>query len=312
VLVKPLTGLTGPLRALLWASIAAGLLSLVSDCYVSVQYSALPESTDYSATFLASDAVSALAALLQIVVTIVCMVLFLMWVYRASKNLGALSGERMNFTPGWSVGWFFIPFANLWKPYQIVRELWQVSHRHEPRGHALVGWWWCLFLVAAVVGQTASRLSIAASDVDSYARSAEVSAIFDVLNVASDVLLLLVVARIAAAYGRSIVEPAVRPAGLHWGPAPALSAGYGAMPATVAQPSSLHAPGVYAPAPFAGDAGRQAPAVAEAMSAASTAPAAPPAGWYPDPAGRHQYRWWDGGQWTADVGDDGVSQQDPL
>ena len=30
------------------------------------------------------------------------------------------------------------------------------------------------------------------------------------------------------------------------------------------------------------------------------------AGWYPDPAGRHQQRFWDGSGWTIDVADNGV------
>ena len=34
--------------------------------------------------------------------------------------------------------------------------------------------------------------------------------------------------------------------------------------------------------------------------------------WLPDPAGRHQYRWWDGDQWTHYVADDGVSKSDPT
>ena len=41
------------------------------------------------------------------------------------------------------------------------------------------------------------------------------------------------------------------------------------------------------------------------------APAAPP-GWLADPAQRHQYRYWDGRQWTATVSDDGARSSDPL
>jgi polyhydroxyalkanoate synthesis regulator phasin len=33
--------------------------------------------------------------------------------------------------------------------------------------------------------------------------------------------------------------------------------------------------------------------------------------WQPDPHGRHQYRYWDGTQWTDQVADDGVSAVDP-
>jgi hypothetical protein len=35
-----------------------------------------------------------------------------------------------------------------------------------------------------------------------------------------------------------------------------------------------------------------------------------PAGWHPDPVGRHQYRWFDGSRWTNHVGDDGVASTD--
>jgi hypothetical protein len=36
-----------------------------------------------------------------------------------------------------------------------------------------------------------------------------------------------------------------------------------------------------------------------------------PAGWYPDPTGRHQYRYWHGTGWTDTVGDDGRTSSDP-
>lgn len=42
------------------------------------------------------------------------------------------------------------------------------------------------------------------------------------------------------------------------------------------------------------------------MTVAATVPAvsppsSPPPGWYPDPSGRHERRWFDGSSWTADV-----------
>ena len=40
-------------------------------------------------------------------------------------------------------------------------------------------------------------------------------------------------------------------------------------------------------------------------------PTAAPANWYPDPAGRHQWRFWDGSTWTERVADQGVEAFDP-
>jgi hypothetical protein len=33
-------------------------------------------------------------------------------------------------------------------------------------------------------------------------------------------------------------------------------------------------------------------------------------GWFPDPAGRHEHRWWDGERWTVQVADHGVTSVD--
>ncbi|MGA1440685.1 MAG: DUF2510 domain-containing protein [Ilumatobacteraceae bacterium] len=38
----------------------------------------------------------------------------------------------------------------------------------------------------------------------------------------------------------------------------------------------------------------------------------PPAGWFPDPLGRYDHRWFNGGAWTADVSTDGRRLVDPL
>jgi len=57
------------------------------------------------------------------------------------------------------------------------------------------------------------------------------------------------------------------------------------------------------------------PVTAPALPVTAPAPpvaAATPPEWAPDPAHRHQYRYWDGHTWTAHVADDGVTAEDPL
>lgn len=38
----------------------------------------------------------------------------------------------------------------------------------------------------------------------------------------------------------------------------------------------------------------------------------PAPGWHPDPSGRHEHRYWDGGRWTEHVADAGAQATDPL
>jgi hypothetical protein len=75
-------------------------------------------------------------------------VVYSLWVYRAYKNLRALGHMYTDFTPGSAVGYFFVPFVNLWKPYQAMSEIWTKSDPSESSsGSAIVVFWWACFLI---------------------------------------------------------------------------------------------------------------------------------------------------------------------
>jgi hypothetical protein len=300
--VKPLAGLTRPLRTLLIANIAVSVAAIFSDVYSYAEYSTLPRTAVYSELFLASDTVSLLVGLPQFALLVAVGVVFLMWLFRTSRNLRTLAGMAMRFTPGWTVGWFFVPIANLFKPYQAVKEIWLVSHRHAQipllgqKGsdgpHALVAWWWALYLLSAMADNAAFRMSMAASDVAGYLSSTVATAVSDVAAVIVLTCTLLLVTRIAAAYEAGVDESAALAASADaegWtGGADTGAAGAVLLPA---------------------GGGAQSPDVAAPPAADAVLP---PAAWHADPGGRHQLRWWDGREWTAYVSDGAVESEDPL
>lgn len=76
----------------------------------------------------------------------------LMWIHRANHNARQLGATGLKFTPGWAVGWYFIPIASIWKPYQAMKEICQASFNpgrwwDEDRP-ALLPAWWALWLLA--------------------------------------------------------------------------------------------------------------------------------------------------------------------
>ena len=79
----------------------------------------------------------------------------LFWVFRANKNARALSPQTLEYSPAWAVGWFFVPVACLWKPYQVVREIYKASRTphgwRSTKAATLVGWWWGLALIGYVL-----------------------------------------------------------------------------------------------------------------------------------------------------------------
>jgi hypothetical protein len=205
--IRPHAGVTRALRVLLKLTIAATALLVPAAFYSFYTYSTLPAGVNPNETLFASDVVAAIVSLVQFLLAIITTITFFCWIYRTNKNLRALSDAWMTFTPGWSVGWFFIPIANFFKPYQVMKELWNASHGKEATDPSLVGWWWALWLLSNFVGRLASRLVTSPNDASGYAASAMTDVISNGFAVVVYVVELMLVTRIAAAYARNIVEP---------------------------------------------------------------------------------------------------------
>jgi hypothetical protein len=56
-------------------------------------------------------------------IELAALILLLTWLYRISQNTWFWGTEGMQYTPGWSVGWFFVPVAGLVMPYNVLNEL---------------------------------------------------------------------------------------------------------------------------------------------------------------------------------------------
>jgi hypothetical protein len=205
---KPLTGLSKFLRTLLKISIAVSVVAIFAGIYDYYSYSELPADFDINETLLPSEVVASLIGFIQLVLYIVLAIVFLRWIYRANKNLHILSSWRMRFTPGWAVGWYFIPIANLFKPYQAMKEIWQVSHcDDDPGHHRLVILWWFVWIISTVLGRFVIKSAIRADDPESYATMASVYIASDAMDLLLNIVALMLVSRIWAAYSQNFVEP---------------------------------------------------------------------------------------------------------
>ncbi len=113
-----------------------------------------------------SDARIGAAGLVELLLFVVAVVLFLRWLHRCYRNLVELDTENMRFTPGWAVGYWFIPILNLWRPKQILDDLWRGTDARADTGAGawrslpstgLVATWWALDILAGVTSYAASR-----------------------------------------------------------------------------------------------------------------------------------------------------------
>ena len=84
---------------------------------------------------------------------------FLHWLYDARVNLRAFGVRRPRYSRNWTLGAFFVPVLNAFRPYQVAAEIWQASDpgtldpfdwRKAPTPR-LLSWWWAACLAALVL-----------------------------------------------------------------------------------------------------------------------------------------------------------------
>ncbi len=110
-----------------------------------------------------------LVGLIRLVVGLATSVTFLFWIHRANTNCHGFDAAGMRFSPGWSVGSFFIPILNLFKPYEAMKEIWRVSTDpydwRAVRDWGPLRWWWGLWLLNSFAFQFAMRRASTVHDV---------------------------------------------------------------------------------------------------------------------------------------------------
>ena len=82
-------------------------------------------------------------AVLNILTCLVGAIAGCVFCYRSNANLRSLNVTGLEHTPGWCAGWWFVPIANLFKPFQAVSETYKKSEqlRGIQQGNSL-GFWW--------------------------------------------------------------------------------------------------------------------------------------------------------------------------
>jgi Domain of unknown function (DUF4328) len=135
----------------------------------------------------------ALAGLLQLLGLIASVILVSMWTFRAMKNLHLAGAPEVSMSPGWAVGWHFIPIANLWKPFEGILQIWRGSMAQAGlpiKVPAHVGWWWATWVISNMLANLSLRLSGFMEEGPAYDEGLLVAVVGGVVSVICTVLLL--------------------------------------------------------------------------------------------------------------------------
>ncbi|GAA1768322.1 DUF4328 domain-containing protein [Agromyces humatus] len=132
------------------------------------------------------DQSTLVVTILSAVSLIATSVLWVIWQYRAAKQVTG----RTRRSPGWHAGSWFVPIIMFWFPYQNISDLWRAGGRTRPSWLII---WWLLYVVSNFVIQQSSRIYTAAEDLEQLRTAMWMSIAGEILLLAAAPLAWLII-----------------------------------------------------------------------------------------------------------------------
>ncbi len=199
------TSLTKWTKWFLYAQVVIAVIAIISSM---LEYQLLSdfENGVYTSQELAvaageaSDARQGIVGIIQVLIFVVSGILILKWIHRANYNARQLGATDMAFTPRWSIGWYFIPIANLWKPYQAMKEIWKASS--DPLNwktqsvSSMLPWWWFFWIVSNMFANASFRLAMRAEEINELIAANVVTQLSDVTGIPLSLIVIGIINKV--------------------------------------------------------------------------------------------------------------------
>lgn len=112
-----------------------------------------------------SDTIVQGLSLFYLLAFLILAISYLFWKHQANQNAAAMSGKSLEYSPGWSVGYYFIPIVNLFRPDQAMKEIVEKSvSTADEVPYGLLGGWWFFWIVNGILGRISWRLPVETLD----------------------------------------------------------------------------------------------------------------------------------------------------
>ncbi len=138
-----------------------------------------------------NDLRQAVLGILYILIYITSVVFFIRWFRRAYYNLHTKI-DHLSHGEGWAAGSWFIPFVCLYRPYQIMKEMYNetVDYLEEQNKEIesnyfsfFIGSWWTLWIISNFLGRIYFRQTIDAQTIPELLESNKLSMINTIISI---------------------------------------------------------------------------------------------------------------------------------
>ncbi|MEM9573497.1 MAG: DUF4328 domain-containing protein [Pseudomonadota bacterium] len=82
--------------------------------------------------------------------------------YRAMRNLHTFGSKFVEMSPGWAVGWYFVPIANLWQPAKGMSQIYNGTFAavgESVPGESRIAIWWTCWILSNITANISLRIS---------------------------------------------------------------------------------------------------------------------------------------------------------
>jgi Domain of unknown function (DUF4328) len=163
------------------------------------------------------DSVGVVVSFLYLATLVIAFIVNGIWIYRASWNAREIQPATDRIKPGWAIGFFAVPLANLWLPFKAMRQTWNSSHDPsgmiDRPGPSLLGWWWVLWIVNGALGQMSLKMSRQAETLEEMKAVSQLDIVIFPIAVVNIILFIRILKTITDAQENkspmAVVTPAV-------------------------------------------------------------------------------------------------------
>lgn len=154
-----------------------------------------------------ADNLYAASGVLQILVMLATFVVFILWFRRVRLNAEVFDASMQQMKPGWAVGAWFVPVANLWLPRRIAGGIWIASAQTHTDGSwrtvsvAPVNLWWGAWVCSSLFSRYASQQYMKAEEAQEVMDAAGRMLAADAFGIVAAVFAILFVRKLTRMQG---------------------------------------------------------------------------------------------------------------
>ncbi|MDQ3073123.1 MAG: DUF4328 domain-containing protein [Bacteroidota bacterium] len=177
---------------LIWILMVLDIISLISGYFQhDLLHTAANGGEISMETANANDIRERVIGIVYAVIYIITAVTFIQWFRRAYFNLHQ-KVSHLRHNEGWAAGSWFVPIINLYRPYQIMRELYEETEEFltekrisfNPNFNTnYLGWWWTLWIISGIAGHVVLKLSLRAESIDELIIATDSSMISNIISI---------------------------------------------------------------------------------------------------------------------------------